>query len=154
MQRRNFLTYAATLPVVAMLPTLARAEDSPLIYLSPVKSDGALSACQAEVWFVADGKDFCVVTADDAWRSRAVQQGLTQAKVWIGDVGPWNNADGKWHNLPSVMTNVAVERDGAQHSRLLEIFGRKYSAEWGTWGPRFKKGLADGSRVMLRYSPA
>ena len=37
--------------------------------------------------------------------------------------------------------------------RALEAFGAKYADEWGSWGPRFRDGLADGSRVLLRYRP-
>ena len=156
MVRRRDLLKAA--PALGLIPLLANAQataaaESPLIYLSPVKSDGNLSRCQAEIWFVGDGDDFCVVTANDAWRAEAIGQGLTQAKVWVGDVGQWQSSRGKYKDLPSVMTTASVVEDPVEHARLLTTFGNKYSGEWGTWGPRFKRGLADGSRVMLRYSP-
>ena len=95
-----------------------------------------------------------VVTGSGAWRSVAVKQGLTSAQVWVGDVGMWQQSNGSYKALPSMMTQVSFETNGVNHARLLEKFGNKYSAEWGTWGPRFKNGLADGSRVMLKYSPA
>ena len=64
-----------------LLPRLSlAATESNLIYISPIRSDGKLSRCQAEVWFVGEGQDFYVVTATDAWRSRAVKQGLTGAR--------------------------------------------------------------------------
>lgn len=155
MQRRSFIKFAASVPALSLLTstqanTLA---GSPLIYVSPFKSNGELSSCQAEVWFVADGQDMYVVTAADAWRAQAVGQGLTRTQVWIGDVGLWHNADGKWRDLPAQLSEASIEQGAVQHARLLEIFGRKYADEWGTWGPRFKRGLADGSRVMLKYSP-
>ena len=155
MQRRTILKGALALPVLGAMPIPAIASnDSPLIYLSPIKSNGELSKCQAEVWYVSDGDDFFVVTAHDAWRAKAVQQGLHRAQVWVGDVGNWHSTDGAWRSLPSVMTQVRFEQDPVRQAQLLDAFGSKYSAEWGTWGPRFKRGLANGSRVMLKYSTA
>ena len=132
-----------------------RAEtDSPLIYISPLKSDGTVSRCQAEVWFFGDGDSDYVVTRSTAWRAEAVRKGLTQAKIWVGDVGLWQRSNGKYKDLPSHFATVSFVTDAAEHTRLLEGFGAKYSSEWGKWGPRFRNGLADGSRVMLKYSKA
>ena len=153
MKRRTFVQTTLALPVLSALPAIA-AEESDLIYLSPVKSDGTLSRCQAEVWYAGDGGNFYVVTAADAWRAKAVGLGLTDTKVWIGDVGQWQRSRGKYLELPSVQARASLVTDAVEHARLLGIFGNKYTAEWGSWGPRFKKGLADGSRVMLRYTPA
>ena len=154
MNRRGFLTSTSGILIAAAIPSIAQAtQQSPLIYLSPIKSDGTLSRCQAEVWYVQDGVDMYVVTGTGAWRSVAVKQGLTSAQVWVGDVGMWQQSNGSYKGLPSMMTQVSFETNGVNHTRLLEKFGAKYSAEWGTWGPRFKNGLADGSRVMLKYSP-
>ena len=155
MHRRQILKSALAAPLVGALPSLVSADDeSPLIYLSPIKSNGELSKCQAEVWYVGEGDDYYVVTGADAWRAKAVEQGLHRAQVWVGDVGIWTSANGKWRSLPSVMTQVRFEQDAVRQAQLLEAFGRKYSAEWGTWGPRFKRGLANGSRVMLKYTQA
>jgi len=33
----------------------------------------------------------------------------------------------------------------------LKAFGEKYPIQWLLWGNRFRRGLADGSRVMLAY---
>ena len=51
------------------------------------------------------------------------------------------------------MRNGHIKRitDQDIQSSVLEIMGTKYSGEWRTWGPRFRNGLADGSRVMIRY---
>ena len=155
MQRRQFLQVTAGAAVLGPLLSapLQAAEESELIYLSPVKSDGNLSKCQAEVWFVQDGSDMYVVTDKSAWRSQAVMQGLTNTQVWVGDVGLWQRSNGKYKELPSLMASASFETNGARHAALLTKFGSKYSREWSTWGPRFKEGLANGSRVMLKYSP-
>jgi hypothetical protein len=154
MERRAFIRNSAVLLAAAGLPGVLRsAEESPLIYLSPLKTDGSLSRCQAEVWFVQDGADMCIVTATDAWRAQAVTRGLTQTQVWVGDVGAWGGG-GEYKSLPSLAARAGFVKDPLEHVRILALFGDKYPDEWGTWGPRFKGGLADGSRVMLRYRPA
>lgn len=138
----------------ARAPTLPDgASDSDLIYLSPLRSDGTLSRCQAEVWFARVDQALYVVTASDAWRARAVTAGLDRAKVWIGDVGVWND-NPEYVNLPSVMTRASFVTDPSVHEQLLEVFGGKYRLEWLIWGPRWRNGLEDGSRVMLRYELA
>ncbi len=150
--RRRFMVTAAAVPLVLSTGPVRAEAESPLIYISPLKSDGTVSRCQAEVWFLGDGDSDYVVTSSTAWRAEAVRKGLTQAKVWVGDVGRWQQSNGTYKNLPSHFATVSFETDAAEHARLLEGFGAKYASEWGKWGPRFKNGLADGSRVMLKYA--
>ena len=151
--RRRVLQAGGVLALGALAPWRAQAAESHLIYLSPLKSDGSLSRCQAEVWYVQSEEDMYVVTDSSAWRAQAPTRGLTRTQVWVGDVGVWSRSGGKYKDLPSVTAEAQLVADPVAHARLLERFGTKYSSEWGTWGPRFKNGLADGSRVMLRYSP-
>lgn len=160
--RRRFIEGAASAVALLNLPLLARGDhhklaeqlqQTNLIYLTPIRSNGKESRCQAEIWFAADGTDMYVCTATSSWRARAPRQGLTSARVWVGDLGTWRSTGGRYRNLPQVETDVAIIDDKAEQVRVLELFGRKYTAEWGTWGPRFKTGLDDGSRTMLRYRP-
>ncbi len=155
MQRREFLigTGATALLAGASGLALAAEKESEWIYLSPFKSDGSLSRCQAEVWFVGDEGNFYVVTAADAWRAEAPRRGLTRTQVWVGMAGMWQRSDGAYLKLPSLQAQASLVGNAGEHARLLTRFGDKYSGEWGTWGPRFRNGLADGSRVMLRYQP-
>ncbi len=126
---------------------------SDLIYITPLRADGQESTCQSEVWFVADGRDIHVVTAHDAWRARAVKRGWTRARIWVGDVGVWKRSGGAYRKLPSLEAEGELVTDSAVHERVLKRYGDKYSLEWLMWGPRFRNGLADGSRVMLHYTP-
>lgn len=131
----------------------AAADTSQLIYITPIRSDGRESRCQAEVWFLREGDGLFVVTAVDAWRARAIRSGLVQARIWVGDVGVWSRNE-EYRDLPAVMSRAELVPDAATHASILAKFGGKYPAEWDTWGPRFTKGLADGSRVMIRYQVA
>ena len=160
--RRTLLkTSAAAAAALPLLPAIGRAEPSwrdaaeasPLIYLTPLQSNGAASRCQAEIWFASVDGAMYVVTAAKAWRAEAVRRGLSGARIWVGDVGSWHGAEGKYKALPMVDARASLEADAAVHNRVLEAMGEKYSDGWGTWGPRFRNGLADGSRVMLKYEP-
>ncbi len=77
MDRRHFLITATALGSMSLVnPTLASPtladpittglSTSDLVYLSPIKSNGKESACQAEIWFVYDGADVYVCTGSRA----------------------------------------------------------------------------------------
>jgi len=168
MHRRRFLEAALAISASWMLPvtrsfaagglsaeTWDAIASSPLIYLSPIRSNGQPSACQAEVWFGSDGKELFVVTASDGWKSQAVNKGLDTARIWVGDFGTWKRSNERYKSAPNFVANAAIvaKDDAATIARVLAIMAKKYPKEWGKWGPRFHDGLADGSRVMLRYAP-
>ena len=169
--RRDFIRGAATLSGVVLLPAnLARSRDaefwvskaaqaaiekSKLIYITPIKSDGKESSCHAEVWFYADGADLLVVTKEELWRSQAVKRGLDRARIWVGDHGVWKRSNDAFRKAPSFLAQAEhLSSDAKAVERTLTGMGPKYTGEgWETYGPRFEKGLADGSRVLLRYRP-
>jgi hypothetical protein len=164
--RRGFLAGAAAGAVWLAWPRLARADafslpegartalrTSPLVYVSPLRKDGAESSCHGEVWFVTDGADVLVVTAAERWKARSLAAGLDRARLWVGDFGVWSRSGGRFKSAPSFVARVAFEKDAAARERALASFGAKYPDEWGKWGPRFREGLADGSRVLIRYAP-
>ena len=144
----------STAHVCAGSPALAALGSSQLIYLSPVQANGEASTCQGEVWYVYHEKEVYVVTQADAWRVRAIERGLTRAKIWIGEFGPWRRANGKYKSAPYLELEGQLENNPKVHEELLPHFGTKYVGEWNRWGPRFRKGLANGSRSLLRYRVA
>ena len=160
--RRDLLTFsclaiaAAPLPLrAATLPdaTLKSLAGSQTIYVTPLKKGGAESKCHAEVWFAYDGGNIFVVTSSKAWRARAISLGLTQARMWVGEFGVWQRATEAFRKAPELTATGALVTDASTQSQVLDKFGGKYKAEWSSWGPKFRNGLKDGSRVMLRYSP-
>ena len=92
-------------------------------------------------------------SARDTWRARAARKGLNRARVWIGNLGVWKSTKGKYRELPSVETQVTVIDNKDEQARVLKLFGQKYTLQWLVWGRRFRAGLDDGSRTMLRYRP-
>ncbi len=155
--RRTVLAGAAALLAAPMYRAAASgkggAYDSALVYLTPLHRSGKESTCHAEVWFVYFEGAFYVVTASDAWRARAVRAGLDRARLWVGEFGVWTRADGAYRSAPQVEARADLPQDGALRTRVLVEFAKKYSREWRVWGPRFRDGLADGSRVLIRYRP-
>lgn len=162
--RRAFLAAAGAGVAALWLPRRARAapfepsealrgalSTSPLVYVSPLKQDGGESACHGEVWFVTEGGDVLVVTAAERWKAKTIAAGRDRARLWVGDFGVWTRAEEKWKSAPTFDTKAAFEKDPAARERALEAFGNKYPAEWDKWGPRFRAGLADGTRVLIRY---
>lgn len=126
---------------------------SELIYVTPIKSNGEESRCQSEIWFVPLDGDLYVCTGSDSWRARAAMKGVDRARIWVGDLGNWRRTNGKYKSLPQLEARASVVDDSAHQEKVLERFGAKYTREWGTYGPRFRNGLADGSRTMIRYRP-
>ena len=157
MKRRTLLFAGTVATTLALVPRLTFASgdarsaltESNLVYLSPIKSSGQLSSCQAEVWYVTLGADVLVCTATSSWRSQAPRKGIANTRVWVGDLGSWKSAN--YQSLPVVDAVASVETDSAILESALQKFGDKYPDEWGTWEGRFRSGLEDGSRTMLRY---
>lgn len=156
-KRRTLLVGTAVAPFVglgrgATAQAAAPLDASKLVYITPLKRNGEESRCKAEIWFAHVDGDVFVVTAADAWRAQAVGRGLDRARLWVGEFGVWHDADGAFRNAPELMATAALETNGETQGRVLATMGGKYGDGWSRWGPRFEKGLADGSRVMIRYA--
>ena len=159
LSRRTFVVGASFAPAFLLAGRHVWADateglaSSPLVYLTPLKSNGEESRCKAEIWFAYDGSDLFVVTEPDAWRARAVDQGLTRARIWVGDFGVWTRSDGAFRQAPELMATGSLEYGPDVHAQILEIMGEKYAdTGWRRFGEPFRTGLADGSRVMIRYA--
>jgi hypothetical protein len=167
--RRSFLTGLTAAAAALLLPrgrpsadevfalpdaTRTALAESPLIYLSPLRGDGSESTCHGEVWFVQDGAELLVVTASDRWKALAVRRGLDRARIWVGDFGRWKRSGGRFKTGPSFVAKARFDAEPSVIEAALAAFGAKYPDEWGKWEPRFRKGLADGSRVLIRYRPS
>ena len=100
-------------------------EASKLVYLTPIKSDGEESRCKAEIWFGYHGGDVYVVTPPDAWRAEAVGQGLTRARLWVGEFGVWTRADGAFREAPELMASASLTTDATLQAEVLEKMGAK-----------------------------
>ena len=136
-------------------PPTALLDGSPYVYISPLRSDGKESSCHAELWYAWLDESVIVTVARDRWKARALAQGLTDARIWVGDHGRWNGLFGR-HNeafreAPNFMAQVEKVEDPKMIDRLLAAYEKKYPHEIASWRDKMRSGNADGSRIMLRY---
>ena len=125
---------------------------SDVVYLTPLHKSGKESLCHAEIWFVQNSGVVYVVTANTAWRAKAIARGVGRARIWAGDFGNWKKADGRFRAAPNYVAKGARVTDPKEIERVLDLYGSKYRVQWLLWSGRFHAGLKDGSRVMLRYT--
>ena len=111
------------------------------VYVASTRKDGSLGA-PAEIWFLFHQGAVYVATPPTSWRVKRIQAGRTRAKIWVG------SPDG-----PSFGATGAVVQEPAVHPVLFETFAKKYAESWKGFEDRFRKGLADGSRVLVKYTP-
>lgn len=123
------------------------------VYISPLHPDAKESRCHGEVWYFYDEGDVVIGTGPDRWKTRAVDRGWDEARIWVGDYGRVKRAGDRFRKGPSFRARARRERDPAVFERLMTVFGEKYSDEWGKWEPRFRRGYEDGTRVLIRYQP-
>jgi len=134
----------------------AALERSGFVYVSPLRADGRESTCHGEVWFGWLEGAVVLITARDSWKARALSRGQDRARIWVGDHGTWKKLVGTsedFRKAPSFEARAALAKDEALLERLMATYERKYPAEIGRWRERFREGFADGSRVLIRYTP-
>ena len=73
--------------------------------------------------------------------------------MWVGEFGEWKDSKEAYRKAPELTSTGTLVTDAAVQSQVLDSFGKKYYVQWVGWGPKFRNGLKDGSRVMLRYTP-
>jgi hypothetical protein len=132
-------------------------ETSGFVYVSPLRSDGAESTCHGEVWFAFLDGAAVLNTVATTWKARAVARGLDRARVWVGDHGRWKTMLGRdeaFRAAPSFDARAELVKDAAVLDRLLAVYEKKYPAEIASWRDEMRAGFHDGSRVLIRYTPA
>lgn len=116
-------------------------EESTYVYVSSTRKDGSLSKA-AEIWFLWHEGAVYVATPPSSWRVKRIKAGRTDAKIWVGKPdGPAFEAKGELAAEPAV------------HAVMFETFAKKYGSRWESYEERFRAGLADGSRVLVKYTP-
>ena len=157
-RRRTLILGTVAAPAVllaarSMADAATALATSKLVYLTPLKSNGEESHCKAEVWFAYRQGDVFVVTQANAWRAEAVRQGLTRARLWVGEFGIWDDANGAFRQAPERLATASLITDSALRTSVLAAMQDKYAEDgWAAWGPRFHNGLENGERVMIRYA--
>jgi hypothetical protein len=126
----------------SLSPELQKAlESSKYIYLQSARKNGELSKA-AEIWFMVHNGAVWVCSPPTTHRVKRIKAGKTKAKIFIG------KADG-----PSFNAKGSVVKDPEVNKVLFETYAKKYGNDWNSYEKKFRDGLADGSRVLVRYEP-
>jgi hypothetical protein len=140
-------------------PTLQLLEQSPFVYVSPLRSNGAESACHGEVWYGWLDGAVVVNSRRVTWKVKALQRGLDHARVWVGDHGRWKQGliggrrSEAFRAAPSFDARGRFETDRALLDRQLALFETKYAAEFARWREDMRTGFYSGQRMLIRYEP-
>lgn len=138
------LALLVSMAVAADLPAdiTGHLEKDPYVYIASTRKSGDLGAA-AEIWFDWNGKTVLVGTSVDSYRVKRIQAGRTAARIWVeNNEGPWFGATGE------------LVKDEAAQNAMIAAFAKKYGAAFeGKWQAKFREGFAQGTRVLVRYTP-
>jgi len=137
--------------VVALTPVAANAlaadvskalSNSTYVYISSTRKDGSFGK-PAEIWFMFHDGAVYVASPPTTWRVRRIKAGRPRARVAVGSPsGPSFDAVGSIVNDPNL------------YPTLFEVYAKKYPDGWPKFEDNFRRGLKDGSRVLIKYTPA
>lgn len=128
--------------IAGITPELRKGlEESTYVYIASKRKDGSLSK-PAEIWFLWHEDALYVGTPPTSWRVKRIEAGRADAKIWVG------KPDG-----PAFEATGEIVKDAAIETVMMETFAKKYGSHWESYEERFRTGLADGSRVVVKYTP-
>jgi len=136
----GFLAYAT--PARALSPELEAAlEKATYVYIATNRKDDSYGA-PAEIWFMYHEGAVWVASPTTTWRVRRIRAGRPKARIAVGSV------DG-----PTFAATGSIVTDPALHNVMFRTFASRYPQGWPEYEDRFRKGLADGTRVLMKYQP-
>lgn len=113
----------------------------PYVYIATQRKDGSFGAA-AEIWFMYDRGAVWVASPSTAWRVKRIRAGRPLAQIAVGS-----------RNGPTFTAKGSFVRDPAAYALLYATFAKKYPDGWPRYEAKFREGLKDGSRVLMRYDP-
>jgi hypothetical protein len=133
---------ATPIRAASVAPDLERAlADSTYVYIATQRKDGTFSS-PAEIWFMWHDGAVWVASPPTTWRAKRIRAGRRSARIYVG------KKDG-----PMLTATGSLVRDPATYDRLFATYAKKYPEGWPKYEARFRDGLKDGSRVLIRYEP-
>jgi len=125
-----------------LAPEIQRAlVSSAYVYIATERKGGGFGS-PAEIWFMWDQGAVYVASPPTTWRAKRIRAGRTAARIAVG------SKDG-----PTFTAKGSFVRDPAVYEKLFTTYARKYPDGWPKYEARFREGLKDGSRVLMRYEP-
>jgi hypothetical protein len=111
------------------------------VYISSLRKDGTFSK-PAEIWFLYHDGAVWVGTPPTTWRVKRIKAKRPMARIAVGAV------DG-----PSFVARGAIVQDPKVLDLMFETYAKKYPDRWPGYAEKFRTGMKDGSRVLVRYTP-
>lgn len=111
------------------------------VYIATQRKDGSFGK-PAEIWFMWHDGAVWVGTPPTTWRVKRIKHKRPNAKIAVG------KADG-----PSFDAVGSIVKDAKVADLLRETYAKKYPDRWPGYAEKFKEGLKDGSRVLVKYVP-
>ena len=127
----------------AELPEATRKElaTATYVYIASQRKDGSFSK-PAEIWFMWHDGAVWVGTPPTTWRVKRIKHKRPNARIAVG------KPDG-----PTFEAVGTIVKDPKVADLLRETYAKKYPDRWPAFADKFKEGLKDGSRVLVRYTP-
>ena len=114
---------------------------STYVYIATQRKDGSFGK-PAEIWFMYHDGAVWVGTPPTTWRVKRIKHHRPTVKIAVG------TADG-----PSFEAVGTIVKDPKVADLLFETYAKKYPDRWPGYAERFKNGMKDGSRVLVKYVP-
>jgi hypothetical protein len=114
---------------------------STYVYIASNRKDDSFGQ-PAEIWFMYHQGAVWVASPPTTWRVRRIRAGRPKARIAVGTI------DG-----PSFMATGSIVADKSVYEEMYRTFARKYEQGWLKWESRFREGMANGSRVLVKYTP-
>jgi len=154
----GFALLALTLPSLALAASAeveSKLDTAKYVYVASTRKSGALGK-PSEIWFMHHGGAVYVGTPPTSWRVKRIKAGRPKAKIWIGKADGTNMrgaSEKDLEALPSFTATGSVVKDPKLEEQLFQTFAKKYADGWSSFEEKFRKGFADGSRVLVKYTP-
>jgi len=114
---------------------------STYVYIASKRKDGSFGK-PAEIWFMYHDGAVWVASPTTTWRAKRIKANRPKARIAVGKL------DG-----PTFKAKGSVVKDPALYEEMYRTFAKKYPDGWPKYEQQFRKGLADGSRVLIKYEP-
>jgi len=111
------------------------------VYIATQRKDGSFGK-PAEIWFMYHDGAVWVGTPPTTWRVKRIKHHRPNAKIAVG------KPDG-----PSFAAVGSIVTDPKVADLLFETYAKKYPDRWPGYAQKFKDGIKDGSRVLVKYVP-
>jgi hypothetical protein len=114
---------------------------STYVYIATQRKDGSFGK-PAEIWFMWYEGAVWVGTPPTTWRVKRIKHKRPNARIAVG------KPDG-----PSFDAVGSIVKDAKVAEHLFETYAKKYPDRWPAYERRFRDGMKDGSRVLVKYVP-